>query len=222
MIKFKQIILITFSLFTLFIATGCSPITPKYTVTIDAITISNASLSPESYTLQAKDSKSNDLRSKRYLPYLDTILQEQGYSKASNGSLAKQTIYLDYGIEKGDEATETYMEPNIHIGFGYNSGFNHPFGGYFGNYNHPFFNNYYDAGYRTYQRTYIMYNRYVHIVAKDQASKELWRVDVTSEGQSKNLRKIIPLLIQSAKPFLGTTTALPVELVVEGAKSKKE
>jgi len=216
--KSIQITLITMSFFTLFFTTGCSPTTPKYHVNIDAITINNASLMPTSYTLKAKDSKSNDLRYQRYLPHLDKVLQEKGYLKSNNETTAQQTIYLNYGIEKVNEETETYMEPNIQIGFGYNYGSAYPFGGYYS----PFYNGYYGGGYRTYQRTYSSYNRYLNIVAKDQFAKELWRVDVSSVGHSKNLREIIPLLIQSTKPFIGTTTAVPVTLVIEGEKSKKE
>ena len=212
---------ITSTLFTLLIltfTTGCT-ITPKYQVTIDAITAPNTTLQPSTYELKAldKNKDTNSLRFQQYATPLAQILHKKGYLKVvGTKDKPQQTIYFDYGIEKLKEERRTYIEPDIitlHFGFGY------PYGAF--GYHDPFYHHptYYGSSYHTYTNTY--YNRYITILAKDQSNKELWRVDVSSVGESKNLRKIIPLLIEASKPYLGTTTKEPVVLVIKEKKKEK-
>ena len=190
-------------------------ITPKYRVTIDAITAPNITLKPSTYKFESlkKNLDSNSLRFQQYSNPLAKLLHEKGYLKVTKGEIPQQIIYFDYGIEKVKEERKSYEEPDITIGFG----FSYPYG-VFGGYYDPFYYPvYYGNRYHSYTNTY--YNRYITILAKDKFSKELWRVDVSSIGKSKNLRKIIPLLIEASKPYLGTTTKEPIELVI---KEKRE
>jgi hypothetical protein len=216
----NRILLTVLTLATLTFTTGCS-ITPKYQVTIDAITAQNVSLAPSTYAIKPLDTQksSNGLVFQQHSAKLAQVLQQKGYAQMSVGQMPKQTIYFDYGLEKVNEETETYSEPDIsfHMGYG------HPFGGYYGG--HPFFHSFYGGGfgggYSTYSETHIYYNRYVTLLAKDEFNKELWRVDVSSVGESKNLRKIIPILIKAAEPYLGVNTAEPVQLVIKDKPKKK-
>jgi len=212
----KKSITILFTLFILTFTTGCT-ITPKYRVTIDAITAPNTTLNPSTYRLKAldKNKDSNSLRFQQYATPLAQLLHEKGYLKVEGNEKAKQIIYFDYGIEKLKEERETYIEPDI---ITFNFGFGYPYGsfGYYDQFYHPF---YYRNRYHTYTNTY--YNRYITILAKEQFDKELWRVDVSSVGESKNLRKIVPLLIEASRPYLGTTTKEPVELVIKEKKDEK-
>jgi hypothetical protein len=216
----NRILLALLTLSTLIFTTGCS-ITPKYRVTIDAITAKNIAIAPSTYDIKALDSNKDtqSLVFQQHNEKLTQILQQQGYTQVTQGQVAKQTIYFDYGLEKVNEETETYSEPDIsfHMGYG------HPFGGYYGG--HPFFNNFYGGGfgggYSTYSETHIYYNRYVTFLAKDEFNKELWRVDVSSVGESKNLRKIIPKLIEAAAPYIGTNTPEPINLVIKDKPKKK-
>ena len=209
----RKIIII---LFILTFTTGCT-IIPKYRVTIDAITAPNITVSPSTYELKAldKNKDTNSLRFQQYATPLAQLLHEKGYLKVEGNEKPKQIIYFDYGIEKLKEERETYIEPDI-ITFSF--GFGYPYGafGYYDQFYHPF---YYRNRYHTYTNTY--YNRYITILAKEQSTKELWRVDVSSVGESRNLRKIIPLLIKASKPYLGTTTKEPIELVIKDKKDKK-
>ncbi len=214
----KRAIATLFTLFILIFTTGGCTITPKYQVTIDAITAPNTTLQPSTYELKAldKNKNSNSLRFQQYATPLAQILHEKGYLKVTGAERPQQTIYFDYGIEKLKEERRTYVEPDITFGFG----FGYPYG-VFGYYD-PFYHHhiYYGSRYHTYTSTY--YNRYITILAKDhQSDKELWRVDVSSVGESKNLRKIIPLLIEASKPYIGTTTKEPVELVIKAEKEEK-
>lgn len=211
-------ILTTLTLFSLILSTGCAPVTPKYHVTVDAITAPNEVIASSSYFLKplSKNMDSNNLKFQQYAVPLNKVLAERGYNISTNGAYAPQTIYFDYGIDKVNEETETYSEPNISFGFG----MGYPFGGYYGG--HPFFHDYYGGGYTTYRKTKIYYNRYISLLAKDQNSRELWRVDVSSIGESKNLRKIIPILIEATKPYIGTSTPEPIQLVIKGETPKKK
>ena len=212
------ILLINLTLFTLIFTTGCS-VTPKYRVTIDAITTPNLAVSPTSYTIKALDEKkeTNGILFKRYAQKLSETMQQKGYTLMSEHQGAKESLYFDYGLEKVNEATEVYVEPNI----SFNMGWGFPYGRHYGHY-HPFFyNDFYGARYNTYSKTRTYYNRYITLLAKEPSGKELWRVDVSSVGESKNLRKIIPILIEAAAPYIGTNTAEPVQLVIKDKAVKK-
>jgi len=205
------------TLWTIFLTTGCSPIVSKYKVTLDAITAPNIQLSPSSYTVKALDKNSNieSLRFQQQLIELHKILKNQGFKKVDNASLAEQTIYFDYGIEKILQETKTYAEPDISFGLSWG----YPYGAY-GYHYHPFWS---DMGYyRSYRKTYNYYNRYITLLAKDKTQKELWRVDVSSIGESQNLKKIIPLLLEASELYLGKNTEEPIKLIIKEKKISKE
>lgn len=205
---------------TLSFTTGCS-ITPKYQVTVDAITAPNLSISPSTYVIKALDNQkdSNGLIFRKYSEKLAQTLNQNGYANLSTDQTAKQLIYFNYGLEKVDEETEVYSQPNISFGIGWGGGYGHY--GHYGYYSPFYHSSYYGGGYSTYSKTHAYYNRYITLLAKDQFNKELWRVDVSSVGESKNLRKIIPILIEAAAPYIGTNTAEPVQLVIKDKAVKK-
>lgn len=210
----------TFSI--LIFSTGCT-ITPKYRVSIDAITAENISIAPSSYVIKALDDKkdTHTLIFQQHSQKLAQVLQQKGYV-ATQGAVATQTIYFDYGIEKVNEETQTYSEPDIsfHIGYGYgHRGYYSPF--YFNPFYGSFYGTGFGGGYNTYSKTRIYYNRYVILLAKDQSNKELWRVDVSSVGESKNLKKIIPLLLEASTPYIGTNTDEPIQLVIKDKPKKR-
>jgi hypothetical protein len=213
----NRILLTLLTLFALTFTTGCS-VTPKYRVSIDALTAKNVSIAPSTYAIKALDTKKNSqsLLFQKHRAKLAQVLEQKGYTPATGQ--AKQIIYFDYGLEKLKETTETYSEPNIsfHVGYGY---------GYYGGYYDPFFSPFYGSvfggRYNTYSQTHSYYNRFVTLLAKDQFNKELWRVDVSSVGESKNLRKIIPLLIEASAPYIGTNTDEPIKLVIKDTPKKE-
>ena len=203
---------------TLIFTTGCT-VTPKYRVTIDAITANNVAIAPSTYVIKALDDKksSEELLFQQHASTLARILEQKGYLAVQQGQASKQTIYFDYGLEKVNEETETYSEPDIsfHMGYGYG------YGGYYSPFYNPYYGTGFGGGYSTYSKTHTYYNRYITLLAKDQLNKELWRVDVSSVGESKNLKKIIPILIKAAEPYLGINTAEPVQLVIKDKPNKK-
>jgi len=217
----KKFILPIITTIALLVMTGCSPITAKYRVTVDAITAPNAKIVPTTYTVKAlsKDTDVNSLRFQEQVAHLKEILNHKGYSPAPQGFPAEQIIYFDYGIEKTSERTETYVEPDVTIGMSWG----YPYG-YYGRHYHPYYNDFWYGGAysTTYRKTYTYYNRYITLLAKDQFNKELWRVDVSSIGESKNLRKIVPMLLEAAEDYIGKNTEEPVKLILKEKKDKKE
>ena len=217
----RKSILLIISTIAMVIVTGCSPLTAKYRVTVDAITAPNLTLKEHtSYIVKplGKDTDKNSLEYQRMTTKLVEILNSKGYVQPYASHLAQQTIYFDYGIEKTQERTETYIEPDITIGMSW--GF--PYG-YYGRHYHPYNDFWYGGRYSTvYSRTYSYYNRYITLLAKDKSNKELWHVDVSSIGESKNLRKIVPLLLKAASDYIGKNTKEPVRLIMKEEKDKKE
>jgi hypothetical protein len=58
--------------------------------------------------------------------------------------------------------------------------------------------------------TVTTYEKYLHLTARENPSPKraggepmLWRVDVTSEGESKNLRKYLPVLVAASIEYVG-------------------
>ena len=203
------------TLTTLLLTTGCSPMTSKYRVTIDAITAPNLTLISKNYTIQplSKDTNANSLEFQYHVQTLHSQLKKEGY-KVVEGNIepSEQIIHFDYGIEKLLEETQTYREPEVTFGISWGS----PYG------YRQRYSDFGYGGYTTYRKKYTYYNRYITLLAKDKAGKELWRVDVSSIGESSNLKKIVPLLIESAIPYIGKNPKEPIKIVIKEKKPKEE
>lgn len=213
----KKLIILSFLAIILFITTGCSPMINKYRVSVDAITHSNQNIAPTTYTIKAlgEETDENSLEFQRQSQHLSKILNQQGYQLVNHPNLAQQTIYFDYGLEKIKEQTRTYSEPDV--SFGISWGF--PYG-YYNHRYRPYWNNYGYTSYRTYRKTYRLFNRYIVILSKEQTGKELWRVDVSTVGESGNLRKIVPILLRASIPYIGTNTKEPIELILDEQENR--
>ncbi len=66
------------------------------------------------------------------------------------------------------------------------------------------------AGFREYPITVTVYEKYIRLTARENApaqegrpQQEIWTVDVTSEGQSRDLRKHLPVLVAASIDFIG-------------------
>ena len=214
----KKIFLPLTILTALFIATGCSPMTSKYRVTVDAITAPNTTVVPSSYSIKAlgENTDVNSLRFQQHAATLIQMLNTKGYTQVDTDHVAEQTIYFDYGIEKIKEEVQTYSEPNITFGMSW--GFPYR---YYGRHYHPY-NNFWYGGDTTYRKVYSYYNRYITLLAKDSLNKELWRVDASSIGESKNLRKIVPMLLEAAEDYIGKNTSEPIKITMREKKDKNE
>ena len=208
----NKILFSILTLITLLLTTGCSPMSSKYRVTIDAITTPDLTDIPKTYTIQAleKDTNSQSLEFLYHTKILNQLLQKKGYSLSKNNTLSEQVIHFDYGIEKVSEEVQTYTEPDITFGFS------------IGHHYHPYWSDFGYGSYSTYSKRYSYYNRYITLLAKNKTGKELWRVDVSSVGESTNLKKIVPLLIESAISYIGKNPKEPIKIVVKEKTTKAE
>lgn len=216
----KKTLLSTLTLLTILFTTGCSPIVPKYKVTVDAITAPNVVITPTTYTLKALGSTTDEksLTFQQQAQQVTAMLNAKGYSLATYPSMAQTIIYFDYGIEKVQEESRVYSQPDVSFGFSVGAPY-----GYYGRRYHPYYNNFgYGGAYTTYRKIYSYYNRYITLLAKEQTGKELWRVDASSIGESKNLKEVVPMLIEASEAYIGTNTAEPVQLIMKENSYKRE
>jgi len=126
---------------------------------------------------------------------LANILIERGFIESSLEDSANQIIYFDYGVETISIKREVYQTPNISIGFS----FWFPFHANRRRlYNHIFLNDIWYNGYRRYIKSYELYKKYIVIVAQGRAKRELWRVDVESVGDKRDIDSILDTLLNIA------------------------
>jgi hypothetical protein len=66
------------------------------------------------------------------------------------------------------------------------------------------------AGFREYEISTTVYEKYLRLTARENAeavegrpASEVWTVDVTSEGQSRDLRKNLPVLVAASIEYIG-------------------
>ncbi|MES2693402.1 MAG: hypothetical protein V4773_08015 [Verrucomicrobiota bacterium] len=69
------------------------------------------------------------------------------------------------------------------------------------------------AGYREYQITLTVYEKYLKLSAKQNGDpvegrppQEIWTVDVSSEGESRDIRKNLPVLVAASIEYIGKET----------------
>jgi len=200
-----------------FIFIGCTTVVNKYKVTVDAITNSDKVIQPTTYIIKplGQDTNIDDLKFQRQSRRLAKILNIKGYKEVNSKNLAQQIIYFDYGIERVKEETKVYTEPDVSVGFSWGYPYRY-------HYFSPFWSDIGYSSYRTYRKTYRLFNRYIVILSKDQSGKELWRVDVSSVGESNELEKIVPILIRASKPYIGKNIEKPINIVVDETPNKKE
>ena len=69
------------------------------------------------------------------------------------------------------------------------------------------------AGFREYIVTIIVYEKYLKLSARENKEategvppSEIWTVDVTSEGESRDIRKSLPVLVAASIDYIGKDT----------------
>ncbi len=69
------------------------------------------------------------------------------------------------------------------------------------------------AGFREYVVTVVVYEKYLKLSARENKEAaegrppdEIWTIDVTSEGESRDIRKNLPVLVAASIDYIGTDT----------------
>jgi hypothetical protein len=195
---------------------GCSTIVVK----VDSLAKPDAA-NAISYEIHNANPLLDDdsLRYKEAANLVKTALSGKGMYEAPEKTKPDVVINLDYGIGPPQRRTEMMSEPvyvtvpgkvytqTVQVG-------TDPKG-------NPLYTTvtYQDppttefAGMREYQVTYTVYEKYLHLAAHATESaaegrppQEIWTVDVTSEGESRDVRKNLPLMVAASIDYIGKDT----------------
>jgi len=158
----------------------------------------------------------DSLRYKEAAGYVKTALSGKGLYEAPENIKPDIVVNLDYGVGPPEMRRETVSEPvyieipgerrveRVQTGTGPN--------------NQPIYSTVviqdppitHLAGYRDYLVTTIVYEKYLKMsalstepVAEGRPPSEVWIVDVTSEGESRDIRKNLPVLVAASIEYIG-------------------
>ena len=196
---------------------GCAT---TYEVKIDSLAKPNAE-NAVSYQINNKNPMiaEDSLRYKEASDYVKTALSGKGLYEAPAKVKPDIVVDLDYGIKPPESRRETVTEPvyitipgqirqeRVQVGTDAQG--------------RPIYQTVTVqdppttefAGYRDYQVTVTVYEKYLRLTARENGPAvegrppaEIWTVDVTSEGQSRDLRKNLPILVAASIDYIGKDT----------------
>jgi hypothetical protein len=158
----------------------------------------------------------DSLRYKEAAGYVKTALSGKGLFEAPPGVKADVVVDLDYGVGPPQMRRETVSEPvyitipgqirteRVQVGTDSQG--------------RPIYQTITVqdppttefAGFREYQVTITVYEKYLKLSAKEnkeqvegRPAQELWTVDVISEGESRDIRKTLPVLAAASIDYIG-------------------
>lgn len=194
--------------------TGCSSVTE---VKVDSLAKPNASAAV-SYEIKNKNPLVADdsLRYKEAAGFVKTALSGKGMYEAPPGVKPDIVVDLDYGVGPPMSKRETISEPvyvtipgqirTERVQTGTDSQ------------GRPIFQTITVqdppstefAGFREYQITVTTYEKFLKLsahenkeVAEGRPVPEVWTIDVTSEGESRDIRKNLPVLVAASIDYIG-------------------
>ena len=218
-------ILVTIIFITFFI--GCaSKGAPTFNVTVDSLASADAPGKKTYILLPGNEGVSwDDLQFKEYAVYLMRVLNAQGYVVATSETEADVAIVLSYGI--GDPQTREYTYTLPTWGkTGVASSSTSATASTYGNQttvnaNTTYTPSYGITGYRTHTGSETTFFRYALVTGYDymefKASKrqvQLWKTTIMSTGSSGDLRRVFPILISAAVPYLASNTGQKVPVSI--------
>jgi hypothetical protein len=186
-------------------------------VKIDSLAKPNAEASI-SYEIQNKNPLVADdsLRYKEAADFVRTALSGKGMYEAPGNTKADLVVGLDYGVGPPQIRHETVSEPvyitlpgqirteRVQVG---TSSTGQPIYQTITVQDPPRTE---FVGYREYIVTVVVYEKYLKLSARENAPvvegrppQEIWTVDVTSEGESRDIRKNLPILVAASIDYIG-------------------
>lgn len=204
--------------------TGCATVQSQFHADVDSIS-SGTPDATQRYMLFAgnKDASPEDLQFREFASYVKRALAARGFSEATSPKDVDIAIFLAYGI--GDPQTHHYtyslpMWGQTGVSSSYTTGTVSPYGTYSATTTST--PAYGVTGYTTLAGEDVTYFRFLIVDAYDvsasyQTNKlvPVWRTTVTSTGSRDDLRRVSPVLVASAQPYLGTNTGKKVRVVLE-------
>ena len=165
--------------------------------------------------LVAEDS----LRYKEAVGFVKTALSGKGLYEAPDPQKADIVVNVDYGISPPQLHRETYSEPVYIVKEGRTHietvliGLDKKGMPVYGNITvqDPPTNEM--AGFQDRVVTTVVYEKYLHLTARDnkpaaegRPPAEIWTIDATSEGESHDLRKNLPVIVAATIDYIGKDT----------------
>jgi hypothetical protein len=213
--------------FAMALFSGCATMRqPPFSVAVDSLASSTAKEKRTYILLPGNQGVTwDDLQFQEYALYLIRVLNTQGFVSAEKAEDADVVIVLSYGI--GDPKTQQYSYALPVWGqTGVSSAYTYGTATAFGNSatysgTTTYTPTYGVTGYTTQVGSVTTYLRYALVTGYDfKAFKEsnrqvqVWRTTITSTGSSGDLRRVFPILIGAAVPYLATNTGrqIPVQL----------
>ena len=187
------------------------------TVTVDSLAKPKAEESI-SYQIHNKNPLLADdsLRYKEAAGFVKTALSGKGLYEAPENTKADLVVDLDYGVGPPEMRRETVSEPvyvqipgqmraeTVQVGTDAQG--------------RPIYRTIMVQeppttqlmGYRDYVVTTVVYEKYLKLTARENAPaaegrppSEIWTVDVTSEGESRDIRRNLPILVAASIDYIG-------------------
>ncbi len=212
------------------LAVGCQGTT--YAVKVDASAKSAASgptADGQSYKIKSKNLVlgEEDLRYKEAAEYVKTALSGKGLFEAPNTEAADMIVELDYGMDAPRTKIETVSVPRYaQIGGGVRYE-QVPVTDARGNtslrtvavYQTPRTEL---VGFEEMPQRVTVYEKYLRITAREnkpgvegRPPAEIWRVQTSTEDESKDLRKYLPIIASAAADNIGRDTGKPTVIKVK-------
>ena len=195
-------------------AGGCAS---GYDVKIDSLAKAKAA-DAISYQIHNKNPQTGDesLRYKEAAAYVRTALSGKGMYEAPDAEKADLVVEIDYGVGPPQSKMETISEPvyrvipgrvytqTVQVGTDRNG--------------NPIYQTVTTQeppttefdGYREYQIRTVVYEKFLKMSAREnkpategKPAEEIWTLDITSEGESKDVRKALPVLAAASIDFVG-------------------
>jgi hypothetical protein len=198
---------------------GCAS---RLTVQVDAIVNKAFPIEKKTYMLRSamQNVSSSDLYFMEYSRYVQKALHEQGYQKAQKPDQAAMTIFFSYGMSPGRQVHQTYTRPVY---------------GTVGGHSIDVTVTESDAdgektkttktvqvphrtevvGFERRTQSYTLYTAHMVLEAKaqsetnatdDEGSHRLWKTVVSTTDKLNDLRRLMPIMIGAAAPYLGQDT----------------
>jgi hypothetical protein len=147
-----------------------------------------------------------DLQFIEFKTYIEKVLANRGYTKASSIQDSNLVMFLSYGVGAPEVRQFTYEVPMWN-----DMGYFYPYG------MSRFYNRFYPGfgigGYSQRSESYTSYRRYLVLEACDkdayvqqQQRKQLWKASVQTNGASNDLRLVFPYMAAAMQAYLGTNT----------------
>jgi hypothetical protein len=172
-----------------------------------------------------KDIEPSDLQFLEYASYVERVLSEKGFVKASQFGDADIAVFLSYGIGNPQTHQYSYSMP-VWGQTGVLSSTTHgtlsTYGG-MGTYSGTttYTPTYGVTGYTSHVGSYTTYIRFLLMDAydvesykRDQKMNQVWKISVISVGSSDDLRLVFPYMAVAMKPYIGTNTGRKIMIEI--------